>query len=118
MGFFFNQHKNTQVPSKYLGHQITMAITNLQGRDNKPEISLLIGILKEVDGNYEIIMNNGKIFRLPTEWLGKIKLMDEKVKSMLGNSNLLLPVTNFDMETEGLTYQADINGSIDIQVKK
>ena len=118
MGFFFNKRKSAQVPAEYLEQQITMAITNLQGRDNKPEISLLIGVLKKADNAYEINMNNGKSFKLPSEWLEKIKLMDEKVKGFLGNSKLLLSVTNVDMKAKGFSYQTDINGSIDIQVRK
>ena len=118
MNFLFNRHKKTQVPAEFSGQQITMAITNLQGPNNKPEISLLIGILKEIDGKYVIAMNNGKVFNLPTDWLGKIKLMDPKVKSMLGNSHLLLPVTNLDMQAKGITAQAYVHDTIDIQVKK
>jgi hypothetical protein len=118
MGFFFKRHQATQIPSAYLGHQITMAITNLNGPDNKPEISLFIGVLREVDGNYTIVTDDGRTFRIPTEWHSKVKLMDDKVKPMLGGSDLLLPIIKSEMESAGFAYRRDPNGYIDIQVKK
>ncbi len=116
MGFFSKRRHNTHSLSACLGHHITMAITNPHGANNKPEISLFIGVLREIGGNYTIVTGNGKNFKIPKEWLSKVKLMDEKIKLLLGGSDLLLPVTKSDVESAGFTYQRDPNGYVDIQV--
>ncbi len=118
MSFFFKRHQAPPIPATYLGHQITLAITNLSGPGNKPEISLFIGTIKEADGNYTIVTDNGRTFRIPKEWHSKVKVMDQKVKPMLGGSDLLLPITKSDMESAGFAYRLDPTGYLDIQVKQ
>ena len=102
--------------STYVGKQITLAITDPNGSDNKPEISLFIGSLREASGDFSIVADNGITFTIPREWLTKVKLMDEAVKSILGGSDLLLPITKAEFESAGFTYQRDQDGSVDIQI--
>ena len=102
--------------SAYVGQQITLAITNPNGPDNKPEISLFIGNLEESSGQFSIVTYNGETFVIPEERLKKVKIMDEQVKSILGGSEFLLPITKSEFEAAGFNYKIDQNGVMDIQV--
>ena len=102
--------------SEYIGQQITLAITNPNGPDGKPEISLFIGNLQESSSQFSIVANNGETFVIPEEWLNKVKIMDEQIKSILGGSELLLPVTKSEFEAAGFNFKIDQNGGLDIQV--
>jgi hypothetical protein len=108
-----------QVPldlSAYIGKQITLAITDHHAHGGKPEISLLIGVLKQTGSDYTIVANSGNVFQIPKEWHAKVKLIGDGVKQLLGGSDLLLSITKAEFETMGFTYHRDPRGSIDIQV--
>jgi hypothetical protein len=110
-------HQVQQKLSAYVGRQITLAITDLREPANKPEISLFVGVLQEIANDYTIVASNGNAFRIPKEWLTKVKLMEEGVKRMLGGSDLLLPTTRPEVEAIGFTYHRDPSGNIDFRVK-
>ena len=100
----------------YLGSSITLAITTERGHSNKPEISLFIGILQESDQGYEIIPASGHTFQIPAAWLARVKVMDERVRGLLGGSNLLLPVPSAELEVSGISYTVSASGAIDFVV--
>ncbi|HEX2995636.1 MAG TPA: hypothetical protein VHP14_12480 [Anaerolineales bacterium] len=118
MIFSSKSRQGSQALSAYVGRQITLAITDPHGPANKPEISLFIGTLQEFGGEFSIAAHNGKMFKIPREWFGKVKPMDAKVKSLLGGSDLLLPIKKHEFEAAGFTCQRDRDGAVEIQVTR
>jgi hypothetical protein len=102
--------------SDLLGSRITLAITAEQGHGSRPEISLFIGILNKSDEGYEITPATGTALQVPTAWLHRVKVMDERVKGLLGGSDLLLPIPSAELETAGISYTVSANGAVDLVV--
>jgi hypothetical protein len=102
--------------SSYLGSRITLAITAMRGHGNKPEIFLFIGFLQRSGEGYEIITATRATFQIPPAWLPRVKITDERVKDLLGGSDLLLPIPSAEFEAAGFSFTGGASGSIDVVV--
>ena len=104
--------------ASYLGCQITLAIVDEQEHGGRPDISLFIGILQSTEEGFEIVASRDSVFQIPPAWLPKVQIMDEEVKDILGGSDLLLSIPKQELESEGISYTADPNSAIDIEVRE
>jgi hypothetical protein len=98
-----------------IGKTITIAITvPPKNEGEKTGIDLNVGVFNEIQGFYYLVNAKGKI-KISNEWLLKIKPMSPNIASILGNSELLLPVTQ--IEFIGVLGEYNTNPTQDKTIK-